>query len=169
MNGRPPALPNKGREFFLINNKMRKKEGRKKMHLAVKLLGGVVLVGTLAGCASTQGGNANLQARVIQLERTVSQQEQTIDELRQRASMPSGRSTRSSSVIASHRLLQPNRGIIRVPVAPKRSRRRYRARDIIPEISTGRSAARPSRRSNSFRKTIILKLTELSVPAPGRS
>lgn len=85
------------------------------MHLAVKLLGGVVLVGTLAGCASTQGGNANLQARVIQLERTVSQQEQTIDELRQRASMPPGRSTRPSS---SSRAAE-NRGIIRVPVDPR--------------------------------------------------
>ena len=87
------------------------------MHLAVKLLGGVVLVGTLAGCASTQGGNANLQARVIQLERTVSQQEQTIDELRQRASMGSGRSTRSSSSSVSSS--SADRGIIRVPVAPQ--------------------------------------------------
>ena len=88
------------------------------MHSAVKLLGGVVLVGTLAGCASTQGGNANLQARVIQLERTVSQQEQTIDELRQRASMSSGRSTKSSSVSKSSSS-SADRGIIRVPVAPQ--------------------------------------------------
>ena len=89
------------------------------MRLAIKLLGGVVLVGTLAGCASTQGGNANLQARVIQLERTVSQQEQTIDELRQRASMSSGRSTRSSSSSRSASSSVENRGIIRVPVDPR--------------------------------------------------
>ena len=88
------------------------------MHSAVKLSCGVMLVGALAGCASTQGGGANLQARVTQLERSVSQQEQTIDELRQRVSMPSGRSTRSSS---SSRAVSSaeNRGIIRVPVDPK--------------------------------------------------
>lgn len=89
------------------------------MHSAVKLLGGVVLVGALAGCASTQGGGANLQARVIQLERTVSQQEQTIDELRQRVSMPSGRSTRSSSSSRAASSGAENRGIIRVPVSPQ--------------------------------------------------
>ena len=88
------------------------------MHSAVKLSCGVMLVGALAGCASTQGGGANLQARVTQLERTVSQQEQTIDELRQRASMGSGRSTRASS--SSHAVSSSeSRGIIRVPVDPK--------------------------------------------------
>ncbi len=85
------------------------------MHLVVRSLFGVGLVGLLVGCASTQGGG-NLQARVTQLERTVSQQEQTIDELRQRASMGSGRSTRSSVSSASS---SADRGIIRVPVAPQ--------------------------------------------------
>jgi len=87
------------------------------MHLAVRSLFGVVLAGLLTGCASTQGGSGNLQARVIQLERTVSQQEQTIDELRQRASMSSGRSTKSSSSGKSSVLA--DRGIIRVPAAPQ--------------------------------------------------
>lgn len=87
------------------------------MHLAVRTLFGVVLAGALTGCASTQGGGGNLQARVIQLERTVSQQEQTIDELRQRVSMGSGRSTKSSS--SSKSSVSADRGIIRVPVAPQ--------------------------------------------------
>lgn len=87
------------------------------MHLAVRSLFGVVLAGLLTGCASTQGGSGNLQARVTQLERTVSQQEQTIDELRQRVSMGSGRSTRSSSSSASSS--SADRGIIRVPVDPR--------------------------------------------------
>lgn len=87
------------------------------MHLAVRSLLMVVLVGVLAGCASTQGGSGNLQARVTQLERTVSQQEQTIDELRQRVSMGSGRSTRSSSSSAASS--SADRGIIRVPVDPR--------------------------------------------------
>ncbi len=87
------------------------------MRLAVRSLFGVALAGLLTGCASTQGGSGNLQARVIQLERTVSQQEQTIDELRQRASMGSSRSTRSSSSGKSS--VSADRGIIRVPVAPQ--------------------------------------------------
>ena len=89
------------------------------MHLAVKLFSAAVLVGALAGCASTQGGGGNLSARVTQLERTVSQQEQTIDELRQRANMGSGRSTRSSSSARSASSSPENRGIIRVPVSPQ--------------------------------------------------
>jgi len=87
------------------------------MHLAVRSLFGAALAGLLTGCASTQGGSGNLQARVIQLERTVSQQEQTIDELRQRVSMGSGRSTKSSSSGKSS--VSADRGIIRVPVAPQ--------------------------------------------------
>lgn len=87
------------------------------MHLAVRSLFSVVLAGLLTGCASTQGGSGNLQARVTQLERTVSRQEQTIDELRQRVSMGSGRSTRSSSSSAS--FSPAGRGIIRVPVDPR--------------------------------------------------
>lgn len=87
------------------------------MDLAVKLLFGAALAGALAGCASTQGGNTNLQARITQLERTVSQQEQTIDELRQRVSMGSSRSTRSSSSGVSSS--SADRGIIRVPVSPR--------------------------------------------------
>lgn len=88
------------------------------MHLGIRSLFGVVLMGSLAGCASTQGGNANLQARVTHLERTVSQQEQTIDELRQRVSVGSGRSVaQSSSSRASSS--SADRGIIRVPVDPR--------------------------------------------------
>ena len=87
------------------------------MHLAVKSLGGAMLVGMLAGCTTTQGGGGNLQARVTQLERTVSQQEQTIDELQQRVSMGSGRSSRSSS--SGTAPSSSVRGIIRVPVDPR--------------------------------------------------
>ena len=87
------------------------------MHLAVRSLFGVVLAGVFTGCASTQGGSGNLPARVTQLERTVSQQEQTIDELRQRVSLGSGRSTRSSLSSASSSFA--DRGIIRVPVDPR--------------------------------------------------
>ncbi len=88
------------------------------MYLAGKLLCAVVLAGVLSGCTTTQGGNASLQARVTQLERSVSQQEQTIDELRQRGSMTSSRSSRPSSS-ASSSTASDNRGIIRVPVAPR--------------------------------------------------
>lgn len=90
------------------------------MDLAVKLLCGVVLVGAVSGCTTTQG-SSQLQARVTQLERTVSKQEQVIDELRMRNNMGSGRAARSSAISSSSSIDDSSAGggLVRVPVDPR--------------------------------------------------
>ncbi|MBI5150536.1 MAG: peptidoglycan-binding protein [Candidatus Omnitrophica bacterium] len=86
------------------------------MNSAVRVLCVAVLIGALAGCASTrQAGNVTqLQTRVAQLERELAAKDETISVLQQRGTQSSGRSSRSSSGGGAGK-----GAIIRVPVSAK--------------------------------------------------